>query len=194
MAEEQKKTPGKPYVDPNPYADYGPAMAPKAGDPMAVEWQSAQDAAIAAATKPEALAAHVWDAARAEALLAKVVDKGAYKADPMDMTVVGAVSQYVMEALIGRPNGCQKRCSTPGAAPCQRKIWNLACIAAIRKTKDEYTQTFLLDQLRWSGCKCRAKDIRALADCAASENVKKYIEWTASEVDGSVFPAKSGRR
>ena len=188
MAEEMKKAAKPKYVDPNAFADYGPAMAPVKNDPMAVEWQQMDEAKIAAATTPKALADHVWDAASAEALLAKV--QGAYKTDPLTLTVIGAVSQYVMEAVIGRANGCQKRCSTPGAAPCQRKIWSPACIAAIRKTKDEYTQTFLLDQLRWSGCKCRAKDIRALADCAASENVKKYIEWTASEVDGSAFPAK----
>ena len=180
MANEQKK-----YVDPNPYWDYGPAMASVKGDPMAVEFQNANDAAIAAATTPKALMEHLWDAAAADALLAKL--QGAYKTDPLTLTVIGAVSQFVMEFVIGRPGGCQKLCSTPGAKPCRRKIWNLACIRAFQKTKDEYIQTFLLDQLRWSGCKCRANDIRALASCAASENVRKYITWTASEVDGSAW-------
>ena len=184
MAEQQQKK----YVDPNAFADYGAAMAPVAGNPMAVEWQKAAEAQLAAATTPKALAAHVWDAASAEALLAKV--QGAYKTDPLTLTVIGAVSQYVMEAVIGRANGCQKRCSTPGAARCQRKIWNMALLAAFRKTKDEYIQTFLLDQLRWCGCKCRAKDILALKSNAVSDNVKKFIDWTASEVDGSMIPSK----
>lgn len=188
MAEEVKKAAKPKYVDPNAFANYGPAMAPVKNDPMAVEWQQTDEAKIAAATTPKALADHVWDAASAEALLAKV--QGAYKTDPLTLTVIGAVSQYVMEAVIGRANGCQKRCSTPGAAPCQRKIWNMALLAAFRKTKDEYIQTFLLDQLRWCGCKCRAKDILALKSNAVSDNVKKFIDWTASEVDGSMIPSK----
>ena len=65
MAEQQKKK----YVDPNAFADYGAAMASVAGNPMAVEWQKAAEAQLAAATTPKALAAHVWDAASAEALL-----------------------------------------------------------------------------------------------------------------------------
>ena len=188
MAEEMKKAAKPKYVDPNAFADYGPAMAPVKNDPMAVEWQQMDEAKIAAATTPKALADHVWDAASAEALLAKV--QGAYKTDPLTLTVIGAVSQYVMEAVIGRADGCQKRCRTPGAAPCQRKTWNMALLAAFRKTKDEYVQTFLLDQLRWCGCRCRAKDVQALKSNAVSGNVKAYIDWTAAEVAGETVPAK----
>ena len=43
MAEQQKKK----YVDPNAFADYGAAMAPVAGNPMAVEWQKAAEAQLA---------------------------------------------------------------------------------------------------------------------------------------------------
>lgn len=182
MAEEKKK------ADPNAYSDYGKAMASVKEDPMAVEWQAANEARIAALTTPKALADHVWDADSAAALLRRL--RGAYDTDAMDMTVIAAVSQYVMEPMIGRENGCQKRCSTPGAAPCQRKIWNLALIDAFKKTSDAYIQTFLLDQLRWSGCKCRAKEIRDLEACAANAEVKKYIAWTASEVDGSATVLK----
>ena len=176
MANDNKKR----YVDPNPYAGYGPAMAQKAGDPMAVEWQNANDAAVAAATTPKALASHLWDAKDAEALLARV--KGAYESDPLDLTVIGAVSQYVMEAVIGRADGCQKCCSTPGAAPCQRKIRNMALINAIKKSKDEYVQTFMLDQLRWCGCKCRKGDVSKLKAFAVSENVKAYIDWVVADM------------
>ena len=164
------------------------AQPKKHENPTVAEWQTASAAQIAAATAPKALAAHVWDAASAEALLAKV--QGAYRTDPLTLTVVGAVSQYVMEAVIGRADGCQKRCSTPGAAPCQRKTWNMALLAAFRKTKDEYVQAFLLDQLRWCGCKCRAKDVQALKAGAVSGNVKAYIDWTAAEVAGEMVPAK----
>ena len=115
-----------------------------------------------------------------EALLARV--KGAYESDPLDLTVIGAVSQYVMEAVIGRADGCQKRCSTPGAAPCQRKIWNMALINAIKKSKDEYVQTFMLDQLRWCGCKCRKGDVSKLKAFAVSENVKAYIDWVVADM------------
>ena len=175
------------YKDPNPFAGYGPAMAPKAGDPMAVEWQKTAEAQIAAATTPKALMEHLWDADCADRLLAKL--QGAYKTDPLTLTVIGAVSQFVMQAVIGRANGCQKLCSTPGAKPCRRKIWNLACLRAFNKTKDAYVQTFLLDQLRWSGCKCRTNDILKLKPNAANEDVKKYIDWVAAEVSGAMIPA-----
>ena len=46
-------------MDPNAFADYGAAMAPVAGNPMAVEWQKAAEAQLAAATTPKALAEHV---------------------------------------------------------------------------------------------------------------------------------------
>lgn len=169
------------YRDPNPYADYGAAMASKKNDPMAVEWQNANDAKIAAATTREALAAHVANEAAAKALLAKV--KGAYTGDPLDLTVIGAVSQYVMETGIGTKDGCDKICKKGGI--CRRKIWNKALIAAIAETKDAYLQTFYLDQLRWSPCRGRVAEIRALDKCAASEDIKKYIAWVADEVDGN---------
>ncbi len=170
------------YKDPNPYFDYGPAMSSKKGDPMAVEWQNANDAKLAEATTPKALAAYVWDQKDAEALLARV--KGAYESDPMDLTIIGAVTQYVMDAMIGRPNGCQKRCGTPGASPCQRKTWNLALMAAYHKTKDEYVQTFILDQLRWCccACGCRKGDLQKLIDGAVSEHVREYAVWVVGDV------------
>jgi len=184
---ETKKNETPKYVDPNVFADYAAGTAEVPNDPTAAIWQGRHAAEIAAATTPRALAEHVWNAAAAEALLAKV--QGAYKTDPLTMTVIGAVSQHVMEPMIGRPNGCQKRCSTPGAEPCTRKIWNLALLAAFRRTKDEYVQTFLLDQLRQCGCKCRAKDVLALKANAASAHVKAYIDWTADEVAGTPLNA-----
>lgn len=180
MAEQVQK-----YVDPNPYSDYGNAMKSVPGDPMAVEWQQAHEADLAAATTPKALANYLWEDKDADALLAKV--KGAYDTDPMVLTVIAAVTQYVMEFSIGRTTDCQKRCATPGASPCRRRVWLTALLKAFRATKDEYKQTFILDQLRWCACKCHAPKIRALADVAASDHVKEYIVWAASEADGSAF-------
>ena len=53
---------------------------------------------------------------------------------------------------------------------------------AFRKTKDEYVQTFMLDQLRWCGCKCRKGDVSKLKECAVSENVKAYIDWVVADM------------
>ena len=181
MAKEKSKKPAKPaYVDPNKYSGYGAAMARKPGDPMAVEWQAANGAKIAEATTPAALAAHLKDAASAAALLARV--KEAYAGDPLDLTVIAAVSQYSMDASVGRPGGCQKVCKTPGAAPCPRKVWNLALIDAFRKSKDEYVQTFLLDQLRWCCCRACKDDVRNLRGCAVSGNVKAFLDWVVDEI------------
>jgi len=169
--------------EPNPYAGYGAAMASKPGNPMAVEWQNANDKQIAEATKPEALAAYLWSPEKAAALLARM--KPAYQTDPLDLTVIAAVSQYVMEALLGRPCApakCQGRCSTPGAAPCQRKLWNNAMIDAIRKTKDAYIQTFLLDQLRWCSCKCRLPELKKLYAVAANDGVKQTLDFVIEEL------------
>lgn len=179
MAKDSKK-PAKSYVDPNPNADYGAAMAKKVGNPTAVEWQNANNAAIAAATAPAALKAHLRDAKSAAALLARV--KGAYEGEPLDLTVVAAVSQYSMDASVGRPGGCQKLCKTPGAAPCPRKVWNLALVDAFKKTKDEYVQTFLLDQLRWCCCRACKDDVCKLKCCAVSDNVKSFIDWVVDEI------------
>ncbi len=168
MADNAKKP--EPYKDPNKYADYGAAMAPAKNDPMAVEWQKTDEAPLAAATVAPALDAHVRSAETAAALLAQI--KGAYAGDPRALTVIGAVSQYVMTDL-----------------PAKRKIWNAALLAAFRKAKgDAYVQTFVLDQLRW--CGESADDARALADAATDAHVKEYIDWVAAELAGAFLPAK----
>ncbi len=171
------------YNEPNPYAGYGAAMASRKNDPMAVEWQNQNDKKIAEATKPEAPASHLWSSEKAAALLARV--KPGYQTDPLDLVVIAAVSQYVMEALLGRPSnpaGCQGRCRTPGAVPCQRKLWNNALIEACRKTKDPYVQTFMLDQLRWCSCKCRLGEIGKLKDVAANDEVKQTLAFVIEEL------------
>lgn len=176
MADEKK------YVDPNPFADYGAAMKSTPGNPMAVEWQNAQEAALVAATSDAALEACVATPAAAEALLAQL--KGAYDTDPLVMTQIAAVTQYVMTFLVGK-KGCGGVCRQKNGPRCRRGLWQGALLKACAATRDAYVQTFLLDQLRWCGCGRHVAAVRALVPVAAE--VKSYIAWTASEIDGSAF-------
>ena len=158
----------KKYVDPNAYASYGPGTASKPGDPSVAEWQKTNEAAIKAATAPEALKAHVKDAAAAKALLGKV--KGAYASDPMVLTVAAAVSQQVM-----------KPCKCPKQATC-RALWTAALLDTATQSKDAYVQMFCLEQLRWCGLPCQAEKVSALADVAADKSVKDFADWVAREI------------
>ena len=119
--------------DPNPFANYAPAMKSDKAHPMAYEWQTAHEAEVAAATTPETLAAFVADEAAAMKLLAQV--KSAYATDPLVATQIAAVTQLVMTP------GCPK-------AAVARPIW----IAALEKTQaattDGYVRTFCGQQLR----------------------------------------------
>ena len=160
----------KKYVDPNEYASYGPGTASKAGDPSVAEWQKANEAAIKAATTPEALKAHLKDAAAAKALLAKV--KGAYASDPMALTVAAAVSQLVMCP-------CAQKC--PKNAAC-RAMWSAALLDTATKSSDVYVQMFCLDQLRWCGTADQADAILALGEKAREKSVSDFAEWVVREI------------
>ena len=128
----------------------------------------ANEAAIKAATAPEALKAHVKDAAAAKALLGKV--KGAYASDPMVLTVAAPVSQQVM-----------KPCKCPKQATC-RALWSAALLDTAAQSKDAYVQMFCLDQLRWCGLPCQAEKVSAHADVAADKSVKDFADWVAREL------------
>ncbi len=161
----------KKYVDPNEYASYGPGTASKAGDPSVAEWQKANEAAIKAATTPEALKAHLKDAAAAKALLAKV--KGAYASDPMALTVAAAVSQLVMCP-------CAQKC--PKNAAC-RAMWSAALLDTATKSSDVYVQMFCLDQLRWCGLAKQAAAVRTFGEVASDKAVKDFAAWVAREME-----------
>lgn len=133
LAEEAK------YVDPNPFADYGPAMRSTAEHPLAVNWSREHDAEIAAATTDEALAAQVADAASAAALLAKL--KGAYASDPLVLTQIAAVTQWVM---LPDPWYCL---FWDGPHAAGRAVWTAALQKTIDGTKDEYVRIFCRQQL-----------------------------------------------
>ena len=89
-AKEQKQK----YVDPNPFASYGPAMVSTAENKLAVNWSKENDAKIAAATDDAVLAGFVADDAAADALLSRIGP--AYTSDPLVLTQIAAVTQYVM--------------------------------------------------------------------------------------------------
>ena len=133
LAEEAK------YVDPNPFADYGPAMQSTAERPLAANWSRQHDAEIAAATTDEALAAQVADEASAAALLAKV--KGAYESDPLVLTQIAAVTQWVM---LPDPWYCL---FWDGPHAAGRAVWTAALQKTIDGTKDEYVRIFCRQQL-----------------------------------------------
>ena len=133
FAAEQK------YVDPNPFAGYGEAMKSTSEHPLAVNWSQQNDAAIAAATDEDVLAAFVEDAESAKALLAGL--KPAYASDPLLLTQISAVTQWVM-----MPEPCWLCFWKPSPAA-GRKVWVAALKTKILQSTDEYVQTFCRQQL-----------------------------------------------
>ena len=129
----------EPYVDPNPYADYGPAMQSTAEKPLAATWSRENDAAIAAATKESVLAGFVSDAASADALLAQL--KGAYETDPIVMTQIAAVTQWVM---LPDPFFLFFWKAFPSSG---RVVWREALERRISTAMDDYVRTFCTQQL-----------------------------------------------
>ena len=170
----------KKYVDPNEFASYSPGTASKAGDPSAAEWQKANEAAIKAATSPEALKEHLKDAAAAKALLAKV--KGAYASAPMVLTVAAAISQHVMQ-----PDDCGWLCAIGRTLAFwrtdERDVWTEALLDTATKSSDVYVQMFCLDQLRWCGLAKQAAAVRTFGEVASDKAVKDFAAWVAHEME-----------
>ena len=136
----ETKTAEKPkYVDPNPFADYEVAMKDSAKSPFAVGWSQAHDAEIKAATEEDVLAACVVDAASAAALLGKI--KPAYESDPLVLTQIAAVTQWVMT-----PDPCFLFFWEPSPSD-GRKVWTAALVRKIAESKDDYIRTFCRQQL-----------------------------------------------
>ena len=127
------------YVDPNPFAGYGAAMKDSAASPFAVGWSQAHDAEIKAATEEDVLAACVADAGSASALLGKI--KPAYESDPLALTQIAAVTQWVMT-----DDPCFLFFWKPSPSD-GRKIWTEALARKIAESKDDYIRTFCRQQL-----------------------------------------------
>ena len=119
--------------------DIRPDAAKAAVAPTAVEWQNKNNAQLEAATADEVLAAFVVDAAAADALLAKIGP--AYAGDPLVLTQIAAVTQWVM-----LPEPCWICFWKPSPAK-GRVVWNLALARKIAESKDDYIRTFCRQQL-----------------------------------------------
>ena len=119
--------------------DIRPDAAKADAAPTAVEWQNRNDAAIAAATADDVLAAFVADAAAADALLSKIGP--AYDGDPLVLTQIAAVTQWVM-----LPEPCWLCFWKPSPSK-GREVWNLALARKIAESKDDYIRTFCRQQL-----------------------------------------------
>ncbi|MGN0855481.1 MAG: hypothetical protein ACI4R9_08180 [Kiritimatiellia bacterium] len=153
--------------DPNPFANYEPAMRSSAEFPLAVNWQAAHRAEVAEATKPATLAGFLASDAAAGELLAKV--KEAYTTDPLVMTQIGAISQMVM-------------CPKCPKAPHNRAKWTAALLAAAKGAPDAYRRMFFLDQLRWCGHADEADAVRAIGKAAGDQAVAEFAEMVATEI------------
>ena len=153
--------------DPNPYANYGDATKSTPGLPMAYEWQKSHDAEIAAATKPETLAAFVKDGAAAAGLLAEV--KEAFASDPKVLVQIAAVSQLVM-------------CPKCDKAPAAREVWTKALLEAAAKAPDTYRTLFYLDQLRWCGKAGQADEIVRIGAKAGDKAVADFANVVVREL------------
>ena len=128
---ETKGTPAP--SNPDAYSKYGPAMAHADGYQMAYEWQRENPKLVEDATKPETLAGFVASDAAADALLAKIGTT--YAGDPLVLTQISAVTQFVM-------------CPKCPKAPARRKLWTAALERAREGTDDGYVRTFCDQQLR----------------------------------------------
>lgn len=157
--------------------DIRPTAAAKADAPSAVDWQNANDEALAEATAPEALVAFVRDVESAKALLAEV--KGAYSSDPMKLMQIAAVSQFVMSddtSLCRRMFLFWEQTRDE-----QRQIWTAALMAAARSATDSYVQVFMLDQLRWCGYPRQAPEVSVLR-ASSDKTVAAMAEIVAIEL------------
>ena len=157
--------------------------------PAASVWQRKQATAIASATAPKELEKVLADRATIDALLASVGE--AYAGDPIKLTQIAAITQYVM-----RP-GCKQ-------APAQRKAWSDALLQAAQNATagygegffrgvwrklgmvdapaNGYTAVFLLDQLRWCGRKEQIPAVDELADCAVCPDVASMAKIVSASL------------
>ena len=114
-------------------------MKDSAKSPFAVGWSQAHDAEIKAATEEDVLAACVADDASAVALLGKI--KPAYESDPLVLTQIAAVTQWVMTE-----DPCFLFFWKPSPSD-GRKVWAEALARKIAESKDDYIRTFCRQQL-----------------------------------------------
>lgn len=154
-------------TDPNPFANYGPAMQSSKEFPLTVNWQDAHKAEVAEATKPETLAKFLESDLSAGKLLAEV--KEAYKTEPIVMMQIASISQMVM-------------CPKCPKAPKLRAKWTTALLVAAKDAPDSYRALFYLDQLRWCGHADEADAVRKIGKASKDKAVKDFAEQVALEI------------
>ena len=151
------------YKDPNPYADYNVAMASVSNRQMAVEWQNANNARIAAID--DAWCGKVF-AGGSAALKAKLdAVKKAYESDPVALAEIAALTQYSMRAK--------------GS---ERELWTKALLDKAASSKEPYVQMFCLDQLRWCGLASQAKAVAAVGEKSGDKGVKALADVVRREI------------
>ena len=121
------------------FANYEAAMKSDKNHPMAVEWHTAKGEEVEDATTESVLAAFVSDEESAKALLDQI--RSAYTSDPIVMTQIAAVTQWVMT-----PEPCAFCFWKPSPAA-GRKVWVAALKAKIASSDDIYVKTFCQQQL-----------------------------------------------
>ena len=154
-------------ADENPYANYDDAMRSVKGKMMAVEWQAANSNLLEKATSRETLAGILADAKAVSRLLSSVGEP--YKADPVALTQIAAISQLVM-------------CPKCDKAPKCRWKWTAALVDAAKEAKTPYATMFFLDQLRWCGHVEEAKAVREIGAASSERAVKDFAKMVADEI------------
>lgn len=145
--------------------------------PTATDWQRRNAKVIAAATCEKTLSALVADTAAAEAFLARL--RGPYATDPVVMTQLGALSQWVVApAAYAR--------TAPAVRAKARALWVEALMKKVETSADADIQTICLDQLRWCGTTEAALVARvsAIAKTARAQAVKDFAAMVVRELQG----------
>ena len=151
------------YKDPNPYADYGVAMASVSNRQMAVEWQNANNDRLAQIDDAWCGTVFKGGAAALKKKLAAV--KKAYMSDPVALAEIAALTQYSMRA---KGN--------------ERELWTKALLAKAASSKEPYVQMFCLDQLRWCGLPSQANDVAAIGEKSGDKGVKALADVVRREI------------
>jgi hypothetical protein len=154
-----------------PYHDYGEAMKSTAEKPLTAVWQEKERKAIDEATSDAVLASFVADEEAARLLLLKV--EGAFKTDPLTLTQIAAVTQWVMM------DDEWYHLFWKGPHAAGRKIWTEELLELADETDNPYIKIFCLDQLRLCAYPCQVEDIIEIGSDSKNMNVRAVAEYVA---------------
>lgn len=154
-----------------PYHNYVPAMSSSPDKPITSVWQDQQRKAIDAETTDAKLAAVVATEGSAELLLSRV--KGAYTTNPLTLTKIASVTQWVM-----LPDSWYNFL-WDGPHAKGREVWVEALLDTAEDAKDSYVKIFCLEQLRWCGREDDIDDILKIGAESKDTAVKDLAETVA---------------